>query len=257
MRGNERVEIRFLHARRRAARREAVDDAVLVPPVARDELAGDAALVAGSAVRIVQPVVGAEAGERRRRHDAHPPLRHAEIRLAQAADFSVGPRLRRKPLDHVVQIALLVRPEKLELSARRARAADVHVHVGIALLHIEIDRAGLAPEELRSRRQHIVVVAVRRGREQRGIAAAAFGRIDRGADLRAVANGDGDFAHRHGLSSAAGGLRRRPCTKSAIASATPARLSQRPAPRAFAGMKVRIPVTQYTSRSPRASGRKE
>src|SRR3954466_5744047 len=98
MRCHERIEIGLLPARLGAARGKAVDDAVLVPPVAGNELTGDAPGVAGGAIRIVEAVGGAEAGERGRLHDAHPPLRHAEVRLAEAADLAVGPGLLGDPL---------------------------------------------------------------------------------------------------------------------------------------------------------------
>src|SRR5204863_8814978 len=112
---DERIQIGLLPARLGAARGKAVDDAVLVPPVAGDELAGNAAGVAGGAIRIIQTVVGAEARERRRLHDAHPPLRHAEIRLTQSADLAVGPRLLCDPLDGGVEVLLIILLEELEL----------------------------------------------------------------------------------------------------------------------------------------------
>ena len=198
MRADHRIEVGFLHARRGAVRRKAVDDAVLVPPVAGNELARDAAGVAGGAVGIVEAVVGAEARERRRLHDAHPPLRHAEVRLADAADLAVRPRLCRDPLDHVVEVALLVRAEELEVAARLPRAAHVHMDVRVALLDVELDRPGLAPEKLRAGGKRVVVVAVGRCGEERRETAAPFGRVDGDADLSAVANGDRCFFH-HGL----------------------------------------------------------
>src|SRR5438552_17405909 len=108
MRAHQRIEIGFLHPRLRAVGGKTVDDAVLVPPVAREELPGDAALVARGAVGIVQSVVGAKARERRRRDDAYPPLRHAAVRLAEAADLAVRPGLRRNPLAHILDIVLLI-----------------------------------------------------------------------------------------------------------------------------------------------------
>src|SRR6185312_335482 len=117
-------------------------------------------------------------------------LRHAEIGLADAADLAVRPLLSAEPFDDVVEVFLLVAIEQAEFAARLAAAAHVHVGVDVAVLQIEIDRAGLAPEKLRRRRQRIVVVAVRRRRQQHRKAALAFRHIERNHDLHAVMDAD-------------------------------------------------------------------
>src|SRR6476620_10962140 len=81
MGADERVEVGVLPARLGSVGGMLVDDAVLVPPVAGEELPRDAAVVAGGAIEVVQAVVRGKAGKRGRLDDAHPPLRHAEIRL--------------------------------------------------------------------------------------------------------------------------------------------------------------------------------
>ena len=105
---DEQVQIAGLLARRFAVGRMAIDDAVLVPPIAAEEIAQNAALIDRGAIRIVEPVEGGDAGERRRFLDRHPPLRHAEIGLPDAADLAVRPRLMAEPFDDVVKIFLLV-----------------------------------------------------------------------------------------------------------------------------------------------------
>ena len=66
MRGNHLRQIGFLIARR-AAGGEAVDEAVLVPPVAGEEIARDAAVIGAGAVKIRQTVMRRDARKRRRR----------------------------------------------------------------------------------------------------------------------------------------------------------------------------------------------
>src|SRR5664279_5637784 len=116
MRGEHSGKVGVLLARR-AARREAVDEAVLIPPIAGEEVARDAAVVAAGAVGVGQAVMRAEAGERGRRQRAYEPLHHAEVGLADAADFTVAPRLRADPFDDVVKIVLFVAAEKFERPA--------------------------------------------------------------------------------------------------------------------------------------------
>src|SRR5690348_16326234 len=72
-----------------------------------EEIALDPARIAHEGIRVVESVIGAEAGEMRRVLDAHEPLRHAVIALADAADLAVAPGLRADPLDHVVEVRLL------------------------------------------------------------------------------------------------------------------------------------------------------
>ncbi len=191
---DQQIEVAALLARMLAVGGVPVDDAVLVPPVAAEKVAEDAALIDRSAVEVVHAVERRDAGKRRRLADRHPPLRHAEIGLADAADLAVRPRLMPEPLDDVVEVLLLGAVEQPELAARLAAAAHVHVRIDVALAHIELDRAGLAPEELRARRQRIVVVAVGRGSEQHRKRPVAVGHVERNRNLHAVVNADPDLA---------------------------------------------------------------
>src|SRR6202030_1548561 len=117
---DEQVQIAFLLARRLPVGRMAIYDAVLVPQIAAEEIAQNAALVDRGAIRIVEPVESGDAGQRRRFLDRHPPLRHAKIRLPDAADLAVRPRLMAEPFDDVVEVFLLVLVEQSELAARLA-----------------------------------------------------------------------------------------------------------------------------------------
>src|SRR5271169_6968243 len=98
----------------------AIDDAVLVPPIAAEKIAEHAALIDRGAIGIVEPVERGDTGERRRPLDRHPPLQHAEIRLPDAADLAARPRLAAEPFDDIVKILLLVAVEKTEFAARLA-----------------------------------------------------------------------------------------------------------------------------------------
>src|SRR6185295_11765576 len=109
---DQQVEIALLLARMLAVGGMAVDDAVLVPPIAAEEIAEHAALIDRGAVRIVEPVERRDALERRRLLDRHPPLRHAEVRLADATDLAARPRLMAEPFDDVVEVLLLVLVEQ-------------------------------------------------------------------------------------------------------------------------------------------------
>src|SRR5580704_7439298 len=126
---DEQVQIAGLLARMLTVGRMAVDDAVLVPPIAAEEIAQNAALVDRGAIGIVEPVEGGDASERRRFQDRHPPLRHAEIRLPDAADLAARPRLVAEPFDDVVEVLLLVLVEQAEFAARLAAAANIHIGV--------------------------------------------------------------------------------------------------------------------------------
>jgi hypothetical protein len=170
-----RIEIRHADAR--------------IEPVG-EEIALDAAGIAHEAIGIVEPVIGAETGEMRRVLDAHEPLRHAVIALADAADLAVAPGLRADPFDHVIEIVLLFPVEETVIALAEAGAARVGMNIGITVLHIPLDRSGLAPEEDGRRRQIVIVVAVRTDSEQRREFTAAFRAIDATSDLHAVANGD-------------------------------------------------------------------
>jgi hypothetical protein len=66
MRGEHSGEVSVLLARW-PARRKAIDEAVLIPPIAGEKIARDAAVIAAGAVGVGQPVMRGKAGERRRR----------------------------------------------------------------------------------------------------------------------------------------------------------------------------------------------
>src|SRR5262245_17147494 len=186
----QQVQIAGLLMRMLAVGGVAVDDAVLIPPITAEEIAEDAALIDRGAIRIVQPVESSDTGKRRRFLDRHPPLQHAEIGLAHAADLAVRPGLAAKPFDDVVKIFLFVAVEKAEFAAGFAAAAHVHLRVDIAALDIESDRPGLAPEKLRARRQSVVVVAIGRSRKHDRKRPAAIWHIERHRDLDAVMDAD-------------------------------------------------------------------
>src|SRR6185369_9829282 len=109
---------------------------------------------------------------------------------AEAPHLAVRPGLPGDPLDRVVEVVLFVRAEQLELAPRLAAAAHIHMDVRIALLYVEFDRPGFAPQELRTRGQHVVVVTVRRSSEKGRKTAGGFGSIDGRPDGRPVADGD-------------------------------------------------------------------
>jgi hypothetical protein len=199
MRGKHSGEIGVLLARWTAGR-EAVDEAILVPPVAGKEIARNAAVITAGAVGIRQSVMRADAGERRRRQRAHEPLQHAKIRLADAADFARAPRLLSDPFDHVVKVVLLAAAHKFKLTAGAAAAAHVHMHVGVALLDVPFDRSGLAPQELCARRKTIVIEAIGRRPQQRRIRTGAIRPIDAHTDRRSVAGIDLNDVIDHGRS---------------------------------------------------------
>src|SRR5271166_4260247 len=97
--------------------RVTIDDAVLIPPIAAEEITEHAALIDRGAIRIVQAVEGGDAGERRRLRNRHPPLQHTEIGLADAANFTVRPWPMAEPFDDVIEVFLLVAVEKTEFTA--------------------------------------------------------------------------------------------------------------------------------------------
>ena len=94
-----------------------VDDAVLVPPITAEEVSEYSALIHRSAIGIVHAIEGRDARKRRRLLDRHPPLQHAEIGLADAADFAVRPGLMSEPFDDVVKVLLFVAVEQPKLTA--------------------------------------------------------------------------------------------------------------------------------------------
>ena len=120
-----------------------------IEPIQR-EVALDTAGIADEAVRIVQSVIGRDAGEMRRVLHGHVPLRDAVVGLANAADLSIRPTLRCDPFDDFVEIALLVRAPQAEFAAGDPRPANIRVHVGVTLLlDIPLDRSSLAPQKQR------------------------------------------------------------------------------------------------------------
>jgi hypothetical protein len=165
-----------------------VDETVLVPPVTREKIARNAAVISACAIGIGKAVMRPDAFQRRRSHRAKKPLQHTVIRLADATNIAVTPGLPCDPLDHVMHILVIVPAEKLEVPAGATTAANVHVHVRVTLLDVEFDRPGLTPQELRAGRKYVVVEAIRRGCEQGGKAPAAFRRVDRDANLYAIAH---------------------------------------------------------------------
>src|SRR5579864_3326623 len=122
--------------------------------------------------------------------DPHEPLRHAVIGFADASDFPVRPGPRADPLDHIVEIMLLLAVEEAIFALGKSRAADVGMHIGIAVRDIPLDRTGLAPEKHRCGGQRVIFVALRARRKERRERAAALGPIDANADLDAVADRD-------------------------------------------------------------------
>ena len=190
---DHQIEVVLLLARMLAVGGVPVDDAVLVPPVGAEEIAEHAALVDRGAVEVVHAVERRDAFQRRRLLDRHPPLRHAEVGLADAADLAARPRLVAEPFDHVVQVLLLGAVEQAEFAARLAAAAHVHVGVDVAVRQIELDRAGLAPQELRTRRQRVVVIAIGRRRKQHRKRPVALRHVERDGDFDAVVDADFHF----------------------------------------------------------------
>ena len=152
----------------------------------------DAAVVVRAAVLIDQPVVGHDAGKARRVVGRHQPLRHRVVRLADAADAAVAPRLLDDPGDQLEIVLLLVEPHEAELALGLAGAAHVGVHVGVALADVPFDRPGLAPQKQRIGRHLVHLVLVGRGRKQRRELARRVRPVDAERNLDAVAHGDGD-----------------------------------------------------------------
>ena len=95
-----------------------------------------------------------------------------------------------EPFDDVVEVSLFIAVEEAEFAARLAAATHVHLRIDVAALDIKSDRAGLAPEKLRSRGQRIVIVAVRRGAEHDRKRPIAVRHIKRDGDLGAVMDAD-------------------------------------------------------------------
>src|SRR6516165_6376673 len=114
---NQKINVAELLARLLAVGGMPVDDAVLVPPITAEEVSEYSALIHRSAIGIVHAVEGRDARKRRRLLNRHPPLQHAEIGLADAADFAVRPGLMSEPFDDVVKVLLLVAVEQPKLTA--------------------------------------------------------------------------------------------------------------------------------------------
>ena len=74
-----------------------------------------------------------------------------------------APGLPADPFDHVdIVLAARCGSRKPNSPPERAAAAHVHVDIDVALADVEIDRAGLAPQELRAGGQAIVVEPIGR-----------------------------------------------------------------------------------------------
>src|SRR5215472_14796677 len=86
-------------------------------PITAEEVSEYPALIHRSAIGIVHAIEGRDARKRRRLLDRHPPLQHAEIGLADAADFAVRPGLMSEPFDDVIEVLLLVAVEQPKLTA--------------------------------------------------------------------------------------------------------------------------------------------
>src|SRR5262249_31826932 len=189
--GNNRRKGGLLFARR-TARRKAVDEAVLIPPIAGEKIAGNATVIGAGAVKIGQAVVRGDTGKRRRRKRGHKPLQHAEIGLADAADLAVAPGLSANPFNDVVKILLLAPAEKFKFAAGTATTAHVHVDIRVALLDVPLDRAGLAPEKLRARGKAFFIEPIGRCTEKGGIRTGPVGTIYSRANRRSVTHIDFD-----------------------------------------------------------------
>src|SRR5215831_19995380 len=151
MRSHHGRQISFLFTCRTAGRK-AIDETILIPPIAGEKVAWDAAMIGAGTIEVRQAVMCSNACQRRRRECGHKPLQHAKIGLADAADFAGAPRLPTNPFDDVVEVLLVPAAEKFECTGGTAAAPHVHVNVSVALLDVPLDRTGLAPEELRARR---------------------------------------------------------------------------------------------------------
>ena len=154
------------------------------------ELARNAARIGDAGVSIDQPVIRGDAGEMRRVLRRHEPLRHRVVRLPDAADLAVRPRLLRNPFDHVEEVGLFLAVEEAVLAVRTAGAAHVHMHERITVIEVPLDRTGLTPQELRRRRQQVVVEPVRRRGEERRVASRVRRQVDRDGDGRPIAHAD-------------------------------------------------------------------
>ena len=98
------------------------------------EVRGDAAVEGELAVDIAQPLAGVDRGEARGAQRRGPPLRDGEVGDAGHPDLAVRPRPRRRPGDHVGDVArLALIPDGGELSAGPPGAARIDVHHGVAV----------------------------------------------------------------------------------------------------------------------------
>ena len=166
-----------------------VVDAQVAVPV-RAVAAIDAAVIVRAAVLVDEAVIRRDAGEAGRVQGRHQPLRHGVIGLTDAADLAVAPALARDPGDQLDIVLLLDRIHEAELALGAAGAAHVGVHIGVAVLDVPLDRAGLAPQEQRIGRHGVELVLVGRGREQRRYPRRVVRPVDAHRDAHAV-------AHRH------------------------------------------------------------
>ena len=97
-------------------------------------------------------------------------------------------RLAPNPLDHIVQIGLLALSEEFKFALRAARSADIRVHVGVAAVHVPLDRSGFPPQKHRLGRESVIVIAIGRGGKKRGEWPGAIGPVDSRRHVNSVAN---------------------------------------------------------------------
>src|SRR5580704_5250310 len=169
---------------------EVRDTNTRVEPIG-EEGALDAPRIGHKPVRIVQPVIGGDAGQMRRVLNTHEPLRHAVVGLADPAYLAIGPGLATDPLNDVVKVLLLSATEKFKFSLGNSGSAHVGVNVGVALVRIPLDRPGFSPEKKRRGRENVIVVPIGRACKKRGERAGAVRPIYPNRHFGSIPNGDG------------------------------------------------------------------
>jgi hypothetical protein len=190
-----------------------------LPPELHEPVRVEAALPRRLAVEVGQPLPGDERGEVRRLQRRDPPAHHRVPRDAARGDLARRPRLRRGPLDHVVEVLGVLRAVEVEHARRLAgparvgaedRVAARHPPLGVrrlphhvlALLDEVVQREALGPVD---------VLAVRADPGDDRHRLVAVGPEDVGEDRGAVAGRDGDVAldaHQRLLAACAPGVDR-------------------------------------------------
>ena len=164
------------------------------------EADGHHAAVPGDvAVHVGARVPGEDAGQVRGLLTGGEPLHPGEQRLAQHADLAGAPVLGGDPLDHVVEVGLLLLAPEGPLPLRRvAGAARVGVHEDVAAADEVLDVVDLDAVEDGQRRDHVDhVLLVRVGGVQRRERALGVRPVDVGGDHHPVAHGDHDVLLDH------------------------------------------------------------